>query len=266
MTQGLGRTGTIAPMSWQRYVAIGDSFTEGVGDVDESRPNQVRGWADRVAEVLAAQDPEFGYANLAIRGRKMRPIVAEQLPAALALAPDLVTVHAGGNDILRPSVDIDAILQTYAGMVADLTDSGAKVLMWTAFGAKKSRFYKPLRGRFAYFNEGVREIADHHGATIVDYWRMHEYDDWGYWDVDRLHMSTPGHELMAIKVLQVLGVEHSLPTPKPIVYPVLTGRAKLAADRQWATEHLAPWVKRRLTGASSGDNLSARYPELTRPV
>ncbi|CAN5140782.1 MAG: SGNH/GDSL hydrolase family protein [Nocardioides sp.] len=253
-------------MGWHRYVALGDSFTEGVGDVEESRPNQVRGWADRVAEVLATTDDDFGYANLAIRGRKLLPIIDEQLPAALELEPDLVTVHGAGNDILRPSVDIDALLEAYAEMVETLTDTGATVLMWTAFGARKSRFYKPLRGRFAYFNEGVREIADDHGATIVDYWRMREYDDWGYWDRDRLHMSAPGHALMAIKVLDLLGVEHRLPAPNPIDYPVLTGRAKRAADRQWATEHLAPWVKRRLTGASSGDNLSARYPQLSRPV
>lgn len=253
-------------MTWHRYVAIGDSFTEGVGDVDPSRPNAVRGWADRVAEVLATTTDDFGYANLAIRGRKMAGIVAEQLPVAVDLAPDLVTVHAGGNDILRPRVDIDAILTAYDAMVAKLSATGATVLMWTAFGASQSKFYKPLRGRFAYFNEGVRGIAEDHGARIVDYWRMSEYDDWGYWDRDRLHMATPGHELMAIKVLEVLGVAHDLPTPVPIDYPVLTGAAKRAADREWVTEHLVPWIKRRVTGTSSGDNLSPRYPELTVPV
>jgi lysophospholipase L1-like esterase len=65
--------------SFQRYVAIGDSFTEGVGDPDPTRPNGLRGWADRVAEVLAAGDPGFGYANLAIRGRKLAGILDGQL-------------------------------------------------------------------------------------------------------------------------------------------------------------------------------------------
>lgn len=253
-------------MGWHRYVALGDSFTEGVGDLDESRPNGVRGWADRVAEVLARTQDDFGYANLAIRGRKLLPIIAEQLPAALELAPDLVTVHGGGNDMLRPSVDIDALLEAYDEAAEALAGTGATVLMWTAFGARKAGFYKPLRGRFAYFNEGVREIADEHGAILIDYWRMREYDDKGYWDLDRLHMSAPGHALMAIKVLDALGVDHGLPVPRPVDYPVLTGRAKRAADRQWAREHLGPWVKRRLTGTSSGDNLRARYPELSRPV
>ena len=68
-----------------RYVALGDSFTEGVGDDDPARPNGVRGWADRVAEQLGAADPAFGYANLAIRGRKLRQIMAEQVDAAVDL-------------------------------------------------------------------------------------------------------------------------------------------------------------------------------------
>ncbi|MSZ77615.1 MAG: SGNH/GDSL hydrolase family protein, partial [Actinobacteria bacterium] len=89
-------------MTYLRYVALGDSFTEGVGDPDDARPNGLRGWADRVAEVLGAQDPGFGYANLAIRGRKLDAILDEQVDAALALRPDLVTIYAGANDILRP--------------------------------------------------------------------------------------------------------------------------------------------------------------------
>jgi hypothetical protein len=155
-------------------------------------------------------------------------------------------------------------MTAYDAAVGRLVDTGATVLVWTAFGARKSAFYKPLRGRFAYYNELVREIADRHGAHLVDYWRMSEYDDWGYWDVDRLHMSTPGHELMAIKVLDALGVPHALPRPAPLAQPVLTPRERRAADWQWTREHLGPWVRRRLTGRSSGDLVAARYPVLTR--
>ena len=96
-------------MSFHRYVALGDSFTEGVGDPDPARPNGLRGWADRVAEVPGRRGTEdFGYANLAIRGRKLPAIIADQVEPALAIAPDLVTIHGGGNDILRPRVDLDA--------------------------------------------------------------------------------------------------------------------------------------------------------------
>lgn len=247
-----------------RYVALGDSFTEGVGDLDPGRPNGVRGWADRVAAVLATRHPDFRYANLAIRGRKLRQIVAEQLEPALALEPDLVTVYAGANDILRPRVDIDELMTAYDAAVGRLRATGATVLVFTAFGARSSAFYKPLRGRFAYYNELVREIVDRHDATLVDYWRMAEYDTWGYWDVDRLHMSTPGHQLMARKVLDRLEVPHDLPVPEPLVHPVLTGRDRRVANLRWTKEHMVPWVHRRVTGRSSGDGLLPRYADLSR--
>ena len=71
----------------------------------------MRGWADRVAEQLCAADPRWGYANLAIRGKKIPQVIGGQLDAALALRPTLVTLYAGGNDILRPSVDIDSLME-----------------------------------------------------------------------------------------------------------------------------------------------------------
>src|SRR5918997_1885557 len=120
-----------------RYVALGDSFTEGVGDDDPTRPNGVRGWADRVAEQLGAADPAVGYANLAIRGRKLRQILAEQVDAAVELKPTVV--------------------------------------MFTGFDARGSKVFGTMRGRTAIYNELVRGIAGDHGALLVDYWRFSEY-------------------------------------------------------------------------------------------
>ncbi|MEX0428220.1 SGNH/GDSL hydrolase family protein [Nocardioides sp. DS6] len=253
----------LIPGRFTRYVALGDSFTEGVGDPDPTRPNGVRGWADRMAETVATVNADFRYANLAIRGRKLHAIVAEQLEPAIALKPDLVTLYAGANDILRPRVDLDALMKEYDAAVARLADTGARVVLFTAFGARASRFYKPLRGRFAYYNELVREVVDRRGATLVDYWRMSEYDDWGYWDVDRLHMSSAGHALMARKVLDVLGVRHDLPVPPPLARPLLTRAEQRRANWEWTREHAGPWVKRRVTGRSSGDGLAPKYPDLT---
>ena len=90
------------------YAAIGDSFTEGMGD---ERPDGTpRGWADLVAAALAhAAGEPIGYANLAIRGRLLAPILDEQLPAATALRPQLLSINGGGNDILRPRVSIAAV-------------------------------------------------------------------------------------------------------------------------------------------------------------
>ncbi len=250
-------------MTFHRYVALGDSFTEGVGDHDATRPNGVRGWADRVAEVLAARTDDFGYANLAIRGRKLDAILAEQVEPAIALEPDLVTVYAGGNDILRPKVDVDGLVARYGEAVGRLTATGATVLVFTGFDLGFAPVFRHLRGRVATYNELVREVADEHGATIVDYWRRREYRDARLWDVDRMHMSAAGHERMAAIVLDTLGVDHDI-TPEELgPLPEMDRRQRRDADLAWARAHAAPWVQRRLRGTSSGDGLTPKHPTLT---
>ena len=254
-------------MPFHRYVALGDSFTEGVGDPDPTRPNGLRGWADRVAEVLAeASGPDggFGYANLAIRGRKLHAILDEQLEPALALRPDLVTLYAGANDILRPRVDLDALVAAYDAALGSLAATGARVLVWTAFDPGGSAIYRPVRGRFALYNELVREAADRHGAGVVDFWRLREYRDWRYWDEDRMHMGPAGHQRMAIEVLDTLRVPHGL-EPLPLTeVDAPSRREQLRDNLTWTREAALPWVQRRLTGRSSGDTVGPRYPTLAR--
>jgi lysophospholipase L1-like esterase len=247
---------------FQRYVALGDSFTEGVGDHDPLRPNGVRGWADRVAEALASGTDDFRYANLAIRGRKMAAILAEQVQPALDLDPDLVTIYAGGNDILRPKVDIDALVSDYDRAIARLQEAGAQVVLFSAFDLGFAPVFRHLRGRVATYNELVREVADVRGATLVDFWRLREYRDARLWDVDRLHMSSAGHQRMAIEVLNALGVEHDLEPCDLAPLPEMDRRQRRDADLAWARAHAGPWVRRRLRGTSSGDGLPVRRPTM----
>lgn len=245
-----------------RYVALGDSFTEGVGDPDPTRPNGLRGWADRVAEQLAGHHPDFRYANLAVRGRKLPAILAEQIEPALALEPDMVSIYAGGNDMLRPKVDLDASIAAYDEAIGKLAGTGARLLMWTAFDASGSAVFRSLRGRFALYNELVREVADRHGATIVDFWRFREYRDWRYWDTDRLHMAAPGHQRMAQRVLDLLDVPHTIPDPELPDLPALSRRDRLRTNLDWTRSSAIPWVHRRLTGRSSGDTVTPKRPTL----
>ncbi|MFJ6457077.1 MULTISPECIES: SGNH/GDSL hydrolase family protein [Micrococcaceae] len=249
-----------------RYVALGDSFTEGVGDDDPRRPNGVRGWADVVAGQLASSNEDFGYANLAIRGRKLRQIMAEQVDAAIAMNPTLVTLYAGANDILRPKIDIDSLLEEYDAGIAKLSAAGATVVLFTGFDAKGSKVFGAMRGRTAIYNELVREIAENHGALLVDYWRFDEYDDWRLWGEDRMHMSTAGHVNMAKRVLDVLEHEHVIEVPELAPARLMNRVEALKANARWFRESAAPWVARRVRGVSSGDGLSPKYPELIRPL
>ncbi|TNC23517.1 SGNH/GDSL hydrolase family protein [Amycolatopsis alkalitolerans] len=246
----------------KRLVALGDSFTEGVGDDDPSRPNGVRGWADRVAEVLAARDAGFRYANLAIRGRLLPQVLAEQLEPALAMEPDLVTLYAGGNDMMRPKVDIDALTDDYEKAVVRLRETGATVVLFSAADGVEDRLFRRMRGRAAIYNEHVRGIAARHGAVVVDMWAMRQLRDRRLWAPDRLHLNSLGHNEIAIAVLDALGVEHELSPsvlgPRPVVDP----RVRRAEDLRWAREFLVPWLGRRLRGESSGDAISAKRPRL----
>ena len=247
-------------MTFHRFVALGDSFTEGVGDVDDTRPNSVRGWADRVAEVMASDD--FGYANLAIRGRKLRQITASQIEPAIAMKPDLVSIYAGANDVLRPRIDVDDLVEDYDTAIGRLVESGAHVVMFSAYDPGGSAVFGALRGRFAIYNELVREVADRHGATLVDFWRLRDYRDDRLWDIDKMHMSSAGHQRMAMAVLDALGISHDLRPLELEDRPVLSAKERRAANLEWTRAHAAPWVKRRLTGRSSGDDLEPRWPRL----
>lgn len=255
----------------QRYIALGDSFTEGVGDWDSARPNGVRGWADRVAEQLilanpgTADEPGWGYANLAIRGRKLRQVLTEQIDRAVALEPTLVTIYAGANDILRPKVDIDLLMAEYDDAVARLAETGASVVMFTGFDTVASAIFGATRGRTAIYNELVREIAEKRGAEIVDFWRLREFRDWRYWDVDRMHLSVAGHTLMAVRVLETLKSAHDIEVPELQEGPAVTRLAALRADAEWARRFAAPWLGRRLRGTSSGDRLNPKYPHPVQP-
>ncbi|SEC83190.1 Lysophospholipase L1 [Amycolatopsis tolypomycina] len=246
----------------KRLVTLGDSFTEGVGDDDPAAPNGVRGWADRVAEQLAAVEPDFRYANLAIRGKLLPQVLAEQLEPALAMEPDLVTLYAGGNDLMRPKVDIDALLVDYEAAVARVRATGARVVLFTGVDGVKDPLFRAIRGRVAIYNELVRGIAARHGALLVDLWSMRQLCDRRFWAPDRLHLNSLGHTEVAIEVLRVLGVEHPLVNPEPAPRVVLSPAARRSENLQWAREHALPWVRRRVRGESSGDTMAAKRPAL----
>ena len=144
-----------------------------------------------------------------------------------------------------------------------LVSAGAHLVMFTAFDPGGFPVFGTMRGRFAVYNEFVREVAEHHGATLVDFWRMREYRAPGMWADDRMHMSSAGHQWMAMAVLDALGVDHDL-APLDLRPLPAHQEERRAANVDWARTHAAPWVKRRLTGIV-GDSLDPRYPTLERP-
>ena len=245
---------------WTRYVAIGDSFTEGIGDPEPDSPGGNRGWADRVAEVLGHNKDDFAYANLAIRGRLLNQVQAEQFEPALELKPDLISVSAGGNDIIRPGSDPDEVAARVDALVAGLRSDGATVVLFTGPDIGMTPVLNRMRGKVAIYNENIRAIAPRHDAVIADMWSLRELSDPRMWASDRLHFSPVGHHTVARMVLESLNVSSDLEPFKPEPLPPRRWRRARVEDMGWAREHLMPWVLRRIRHESSGDNITPKRP------
>ncbi len=246
---------------WTRYVAIGDSFTEGIGDPDPRSPGGHRGWADRVAEELASSREDFAYANLAIRGRLLNQIIEEQLEPAVELHPDLITICAGGNDVIRPSGDPDKLAEKMDAAVGRLVSGGATVVLFTGPDLGATPVIGSVRGRVAIYNENLRTVAARHDAVIADMWALRQLSNREMWAPDRLHFSPLGHHTIAAMVLETLAVPHSLEPLEPNPMPVKNWRTARTEDLSWAREYFMPWVVRRVRHRSSGDGIAAKRPD-----
>jgi lysophospholipase L1-like esterase len=246
---------------WSRYVAIGDSFTEGIGDPEPGVPGGHRGWADRVAEVLSQGADDFAYANLAIRGRLIQQIIDEQIEPALELRPDLITISAGGNDVIRPRTDPDEISARFEYAIERLSRDRATIVLFTGVDVGFSPVFRGIRGKVAIYNENLRAIAQKHDCIVADQWALAEIQDQRMWDRDRLHLNALGHHEVARMVLRALNVENDLQPMKPEPLPQHSWRQARTQDLSWAREYLVPWVVRRIRHQSSGDLITAKRPD-----
>jgi lysophospholipase L1-like esterase len=244
---------------------MGDSFTEGL---DDPRPDGTyRGWADIVAECLAEREPGLRYANLGVRGRLLSQIVVEQVPRALAMRPDLVSLVGGVNDMLRPSFDAAVLHRRLDRAVGQLREGGSDVLLVVGVNPTvRSRALARLMPRVVALNEAVADVARRWECYPVDLFGASVFDDPRMWAADRLHLAPAGHERVAGAYLQALGLgDGSWREPLP---PQGTPAWAVARrdDAAWLRSHLLPWIGRRARGESSGRVLTAKRPHLTPVV
>jgi lysophospholipase L1-like esterase len=244
-----------------RYVAIGDSFTEGVGDPQPG--GRVRGWADLVAIGLADAHGSVEYANLAIRGRLLEAIATGQCDAALALEPrpDFMTFNGGGNDMMRSSWDAPRI-EAFIRRVVDRTaEAGVSLVILSGPDPTerlpRGRVFAERADQLMGIVERVDAENDH--VTFVDNYRDPEMRRAAYWDTDRLHLNPLGHARVASRVLDAMGVVTELPVA-PAGDP---GRPGLLAEAAYVGRYVLPWLGRRLTGRSSGDGRVPKHPVWT---
>lgn len=250
-------------MSFQRFIVCGDSYSEGMSD--EIIDGNYRGWADRVADVMAQANPDFTYVNLAIRGKLIRQVVEDQVPEALKYVTGrdtLVSFHAGANDALRPGFQADVVNELYKATVRAIADSGATVMLFTVLEktGNKGKGSEIWEKRFSQFNTAVREVGSEVGAIVVDANEEHFLSDRRFLAFDRLHLNAIGHNRCAQAVLEKLSLPFDpawrTPLPPAKKTPWIVEKAITVA---WFFVFALPWIMRRIQGKSSGDGRSPKY-------
>lgn len=258
-------TGAVT-LRWSRYVALGDSITEGWCDPVVGNSEPWLGWADRLAMILDGsarlREEPFAFANLAVRGRRIRHVVRDQVPHAIDLGADLVSILVGGNDLMAPAADPDALAAELEEGVAALRSRGCDVLLATCFDPRFAFFLKPFRGRAAVYNANLWSIARRHGTYTLDLWGVRELQARAMWAEDRVHLAPDGHRLLAVRAAHALGVPYAEVAPRMTSPLPVPPRAAPLTAWGWLGRHALPWVGRRLRGVSSGDGMSPKLPHL----
>ena len=255
--------------NFRNFIVLGDSFSEGMTDIQIN--GKFVGWADRVADILASQTESFRYANLAVRGKLIHQVVADQVPVALELITEstLVSFHAGANDVIRPKYIPEITLPAYAKAVRDLAAElkkyGAQLMLFTVqeSAAANTRTGVIWNERFKEFNKQVRELAIETGAILNEANDGRYPNDIRFLAFDRLHLNPEGHNRVAQGVLENLGLpfDSGYKIPLPPAKKENPIKKKLI-DTLWIITFVIPWIIRRLRGKSSGDGREAKYPSL----
>jgi lysophospholipase L1-like esterase len=248
---------------YSRYVAIGDSQTEGLWDGDDSVG--LRGFGDRLAEIVDTHYPGLAYANLAVRGRRICDLRDDQLPQALAMDPDLVTVCIGMNDVTRPGLYFDHALAELDDLHAQLAGTGATVVTTTFPDlAQILPIGRILGARLLRINDAIRAAADRHDFRLVDLYDAPSITHPDTWSADRVHGSPKGHALFAAAAAEALGLPGSNHDWAEVGGgPVRQSLWSMAYSQAlWTQNMLMPWLWRHVRGRSAGDDRSRRRPRL----
>jgi lysophospholipase L1-like esterase len=251
------------PRRFERYVAIGDSSTEGLDDPDER--GGYRGWSRRLAQRIAEAQGSLWYANFGVRGRTTREVLHQQLAPALALRPDLATVFSGTNDVVARRFDVDAVVHDMEEMQRALIAGGATVLTFTLPDLTPvmpiARWIAP---RIRALNDGLRGASARTGAVLLDFAAYSVGSDPRMWSADRIHANATGHTRIAGALAHALGLpeaDDSWSRPLPPLAP-RTRWQWLAAEIHWTWRHLLPWIGQGLRSSRADSPRERVNPSL----
>jgi lysophospholipase L1-like esterase len=242
-------------------------MTEGM--CDEIIDGNYRGWADRVADTLSKGNPNFSYANLAIRGKLLHQVIDDQIPEAskFITGPEtLVSFHAGANDVLRPNYQAADAFAKYERGISDLAKTNATIIVFTVVDRVEGngKTAQLWHERFSAFNVNVREVAHKFGAVIIESDDAKWLADLRFLAKDRLHLNADGHWRLSQAVLEKLGKDFDPAWKIPLAPAVKKSKLRKQSENLlWIIAFVIPWIWRRLRGRSSGDGRRAKYE---RPI
>ena len=238
-------------------------MTEGM--CDEIIDGNYRGWADRVADTLSKGNPNFSYANLAIRGKLLHQVIDDQIPEAskFITGPEtLVSFHAGANDVLRPNYQAADAFAKYERGISDLAKTNATIIVFTVVDRVEGngKTAQLWHERFSAFNVNVREVAHKFGAVIIESDDAKWLADLRFLAKDRLHLNADGHWRLSQAVLEKLGKDFDPAWKIPLAPAVEKSKLRKQIENLlWIIAFVIPWIWRRLRGRSSGDGRRAKY-------
>ncbi len=249
---------------YRSYVAIGDSLSEGLGDFTFHHDRLHNGWTDRLAGILAreAEDSgyEFHFANLSIRGANLSKIVERQLPEALRMQPDLVTVMAGSNDLMSKPELMPKHRSMFRNGLLELKAAGCDVVVANTINPLHLRIFKPLAYRSERFSQMIQEVAEELEVPVLDVYGIKDFEQLMFWAEDMVHFSGHGHIAVANRAAKLLNLNYRYPELDPQeLTPLSRGVLETLA---WVIRDVLPFFQRKLKGVTSGDGMLPKRTDL----
>ena len=256
----------MATTTYRRYVALGDSLTEGLGDDRFEQDRLYSGWADRLAVLLnedaLATGEDFLYANLGVRSKDSEEILTSQVAEALKLEPDLVTIMAGANDLWRPRKSWELVRAQFTDAVQSLKAAGITVVLTNCINPVHHWSFRGGALRAKELTKIIEDVAQEHNVLVVDVYRSPTLRRLRVWSEDCVHFGARGHAHVANKAAKLLGLPYRIETP--VLQPRLKDNMTVREHAQWIATHVTPFVSRRLRGIAAGDGINPKRPVLSR--
>ncbi len=244
-----------------RYVALGDSLTEGLGDRDFWSNRQNKGWADRfavlIAAELSAENRRLDYANLAVRSRRAESILTEQVKRAIELRPDLVTLMAGANDLWRPTGKLTKLEHLFREAIEGLQSSGVRIVLATTIRPNHHWAFRMGLSRATRLTGLLRELAEQYQLELLDIYASVSLRRQRFWSPDMVHFGERGHIHVANRAAKLIGLSHRLTVP-PFEQPPKDYQT-LREAAVWIWRYVVPFMNRVLRRVTAGDGVTAKH-------